>query len=298
LDYPKFNVLVVDNAPSNDLASQIAARWGADYLLEPTVGPSRARNVGTRSCATEIVAYLDDDSVPEREWLARLAVEFEDPLLMVAAGRVLPLGGAAASKDVGPLVSAPDRGPQRRRLDAQTPFWFEMAAFGAIGDSCNMAIRRKAFDLWPGFDERLGRGRLISGSEENHAVATLIEAGYAALYTPQAVVHHHNLLTVQEAKANELRDYRSGAAYATLLLVESRHRWEILRYLVVGQIGRDRGWRGPSKPLTSRLRILLACLPAPFLYLQSCVGHMRSRERDNRARGYGSAVPASKRLPL
>jgi hypothetical protein len=151
-----------------------------------------------------------------------------------------------------------------------------MAAFGAIGDGCNMAIRRKAFDLWPGFDERLCRGAPISGSGDNHAFATLIETGYAALYTPYAVVHHRGPLTLQEARTNELEHYRSAAAYATLLLVESRHRWEVLRYLVLGQIGGGRGWRGPSKPMASRLRIFFACLPAPFLYLQSCIGRSRS----------------------
>ena len=281
LDYPRFNTLVVDNAPSSDLARQVAARWGAAYLLEPKAGLSRARNAGARSCATEIVAYLDDDCVAEREWLARLAVEFRDPTVMAVTGPVMPLEKGRPGEDRAILAChAPSR--QWERLDRQNPYWFEIASFGGMGLGGNMALRRRAFEFWAGFDERLGRGAVISGCEEHFAFAQLVENGYAIIFTPGAVVRHPRPATAEDLKIVQRRDYPSGAAYAVLLLVESRHRWKILKYLLLGQLGIHRGWQGPSKPLAPRWRIVLACLPAPFLYLRSCLGHTVSYSGNNR----------------
>lgn len=282
LDYPKFNTMVVDNAPSNDLARQVAARWGAEYLLEPKAGLSRARNTGARSCSSEIVAYLDDDSVAEREWLAQLAAEFRDPTVMAVTGSVMPLEAGLPGEDRAMLARyAPSR--QWKRLDRQNPFWFEMASFGGIGDGGNMAIRRSAFECWAGFDERLGRGAAISGCEEHLAFSQLVEAGHAIVYTPYAVVHHPRPGTAEALKIAALRDYRSGAAYVTLLLVESRHRWKTLKYFLVGRLGVQRDWRASGKPPASRFRMLLACLPAPLLYLRNCLGHTAMNSRDNRS---------------
>jgi len=85
-----FDVLVVDNAPSNDQARQVAMRWGVAYVLEPVPGLSRARNRGARASGTEIVAFLDDDSLPDAEWLATLAGPFKDPLVMLLRDVSLP----------------------------------------------------------------------------------------------------------------------------------------------------------------------------------------------------------------
>jgi glycosyltransferase involved in cell wall biosynthesis len=89
--YPRFDVLVVDNAPSHDRAREIAARWGADYVVEPALGLSRARNRGVRASQSEIIAFLDDDALPEPDWLCNLVTEFRDPMVMAVTGRILPL---------------------------------------------------------------------------------------------------------------------------------------------------------------------------------------------------------------
>src|SRR5947207_1645838 len=87
LTYPRFKILVVDNGPSTAEARKIAARFGVRYVIEPVPGLSRARNRGARSCETEIVAFIDDDAVPEPDWLTKLISEFEDPRVMVVTGR-------------------------------------------------------------------------------------------------------------------------------------------------------------------------------------------------------------------
>ena len=46
IEYPRFDVLVVDNAPSKAPAREAAERWAARYVAEPIRGLSRARNRG------------------------------------------------------------------------------------------------------------------------------------------------------------------------------------------------------------------------------------------------------------
>src|SRR5262249_55926564 len=86
LSYPHFDVLVVDNAPTDNRAREVAERWNARYLIEPQIGLSRARNLGAINCDADIVAYIDDDSVPQSDWLSNLVIEFRNPQVMGAVG--------------------------------------------------------------------------------------------------------------------------------------------------------------------------------------------------------------------
>src|SRR5690348_12347934 len=63
LDYPCFEIVVVDNAPSDGRTRDLAQRRQARYVVEPTPGLSRARNRGALESTGEIVAYLDDDAI-------------------------------------------------------------------------------------------------------------------------------------------------------------------------------------------------------------------------------------------
>lgn len=45
-----------------------------------------ARNMGIRNAAGDIVAFLDDDAVPEPTWISRLTAPFDDPKVSVATG--------------------------------------------------------------------------------------------------------------------------------------------------------------------------------------------------------------------
>jgi cellulose synthase/poly-beta-1,6-N-acetylglucosamine synthase-like glycosyltransferase len=137
------------------------------------------------------VAFLDDDSVPEPEWLTGLAQEFKDPLVMAVTGPAKALKVETEAERLCALEAALNtNGCRSRTVDRQTPNWLEMANFGGLGHGGNMAFRRHAFDIWGGFDERLGRGALLHGGEEHYAFFRLLESGYRVVYNPRAVVVH------------------------------------------------------------------------------------------------------------
>jgi len=276
-----FDVIVVDSAPTGHPAMEVASYYGARCVVEPVRGVSRARNRGARCCDTDLVVYLDDDSLPAPEWLEHMVAEFEDDDVMAVGGRIegiLPQENVqswqyAAARDA--------RRPERRRVDRRTAGWFELANFGALGDG-NMAFRRAAFDVWPGFDERLGRGGPLHGGEEHNAFFSLIDRGFAVVYTPAAVVRHPLPPTALGLRARCLKELRATAAYVVMLWCEQpRYRAHLLRFVLEGILGRRRSWRDAAAPVPEsvvpRWRALLAVLSGPVLYRSARVPKTKAK---------------------
>ncbi len=77
---PALFALVVDNAPEENVREVCERRAGAllfplHYVQEPVRGISHARNRAVAEALTrkaDFLAFLDDDDLPERDWLAQL----------------------------------------------------------------------------------------------------------------------------------------------------------------------------------------------------------------------------------
>jgi O-antigen biosynthesis protein len=75
LDYPDYEVIVVDDGSSDGTAA-IASECGYPAISTPNRGLSSARNTGLEAASGEIVAYIDCDARPDRDWLRYLAASF------------------------------------------------------------------------------------------------------------------------------------------------------------------------------------------------------------------------------
>jgi cellulose synthase/poly-beta-1,6-N-acetylglucosamine synthase-like glycosyltransferase len=230
--YPRLDVVVVDNGAPESGAQAVARRRNARYLVEPRRGLSRARNLGAGACQSELIAYLDDDSLPEPAWLGALATEFADQSVMAVAGRIGPTRLEQPSELLFELAGGfTPNGSIRRTVDDRTDGWFGLANFGGIGTGGNMAFRRRAFELWPGFDERLGAGARLPGAEEHHAFFSLIARGYRVVYTPKAVVRHPYPSTMEELHRRHVCTVAHSTTYLLHLLAETPgHRWAALSF--------------------------------------------------------------------
>ena len=269
LDYPALEVLVVDSGGESPETRSLAQASGAKYASEALPGLSRARNCAARVATTDLLAFLDDDAVPHPAWLRVAAPEFSDPSVMVVTGRSeVP---ASAASDVLQSVAHAPVGDERRVLDRNHERWFDLANFGGIGDGEHMVFRRAAFELWPGFDLRLGRGAPLPAHEEHLAFHDLIAAGYRVVYAPEASVLHPVGNVARDFSRRSRDDMVWSAAYMTLLFVERpAFRLSALRYALGALAGRPRAWRkGPAirSPL-SPWRRLLAWLKGPVFYLR------------------------------
>jgi cellulose synthase/poly-beta-1,6-N-acetylglucosamine synthase-like glycosyltransferase len=264
-------IIVVDSAPRQRDASVVAARYGARYFRLDQPGLSRARNKGAREASGDLVIFLDDDITVATDCVSALVVEFADPRVAAVSGRIRMVGGDEAARAAFESFGGFDPGPGSKVVDREVSQWFEQVNFGGLGTGAMIAIRREVFDDWPGFDERLGRGGLQDGAEENYAYFSLVERGHRVVYSPNAIAEHPAPASVAELRRRLLVDAAGAAAYMTLLAVEHpEHRRRVLAYAWSGFKGTRRDWRPQPvtarHPVVSRWRLLAARLEGPLLY--------------------------------
>jgi O-antigen biosynthesis protein len=271
LEHPSYELIVVDNTPGEREVEQLAADAGARYVVEPREGLSRARNTGAREARGGIVAYIDDDAVAERGWLARHAAGLEDPAVAATTGRILPTSLDSPAARTYAAAGGEDLGEVPFRVDRRDDGWFEMANFGGVGVGPNMAFRRALFETGWGFRESLGPGAGIPG-EEHYAFFTIIRAGHAIEYLPDAIVRHDYPATMTALRQRRFRILQGAVAYMLMLLVEEPgFRRRTLRYMWEAARGTRRPWRrgDVSERLASRLQLLSAICSGVPLYLRS-----------------------------
>lgn len=269
-DFP-FDVIVVDNSSGDPDTRKVVTRWNARYIVEPNAGLCRARNRGALESNAEFVAYLDDDAVPEADWLSALVSEFDDPRVAVSTGKIIPLSVETDAEKLfhrflGPAYARPGR----MIVDKRTPQWFEICSFGGVGHGGNMAFRRSVFEAGFRFNERTGRGTPVNANDEHYAFMKMVDADHSIAYTPSAVVRHAWPATMRSWQEWQLENLSSSAAFLTMLAVEARgHRLATLKYILDALLGTRRKWR-PSAGrvrVLSRRREVIALARGPLLYL-------------------------------
>ena len=148
-------------------------------------GLSGARNTGVTLACSPIVAFLDDDAVPARDWLAKLVAPYEDGRVMATGGRCDPdwLAGRPGwfPEEFDWVVGCTYRGLPGALSEIRNP----------IGAS--MSFRRWALDATGSFREDIGRvGRTPLGCEETELAIRLRRRlpGSRVVYVPDAAVSH------------------------------------------------------------------------------------------------------------
>jgi len=241
-----FEIVVVDSAPpeADDINREIAKKFNARYVRVQRSGSSRARNQGAREASGRVVAFTDDDALPEPDWLARIYEVMKDEGVAAVVGKTvsIPSNSEAAMifQRMGGFVNG---GKVRLEITNDTRDWFPLVAFHGLGMLANMAVRHSFFlqeksEGWSGFDERLGRGSVIHGYDENHALLSLVYEGNKVIYSPEILVRHPGPETVEELR-KEIRLNRSAStAFFLLLAVRYPRSWRELAKHVVSKLAK------------------------------------------------------------
>lgn len=191
LSRQRFEVIVVDNGSSDD-TKEIAEAFCQRlphfrYVLEPRAGLSIARNSGIAASRAEIVAFTDDDAVPDPAWLKRMLASFEalPSNVGIVGGDVVPVWETERPAWLSDFLLRP--------LSAGLK-WSPTPRYLRSGEwliEVNSGYRKSGLIEAGGFPEQLGRvgNLLLSG---DGAVNLLIQrAGYLLYYDPEILVSHH-----------------------------------------------------------------------------------------------------------
>ncbi len=170
----QFEVIIVDNGSGPATGAVLEGELGRGELRlrtirhEITLGPAGGRNSGWRSAGAPLIAFTDDDCVPDPGWLeAGLAAAVARPGTIIQ-GRTEPdpreLGGDVL---LSRTVSVTRLGPQY--------------------ETCNIFYPRAMIESLGGFDERFG---LRPAGEDTDLAWRALERGYEATFADGALVHH------------------------------------------------------------------------------------------------------------
>lgn len=237
LDYPNFDIIVVDNRVGSDHAP-IPPFTDDDrvrIVTEPMPGVSAARNMGALVSESEFLAFTDDDVEVERNWLHELGYAFaSDPNIDAIGGMIRPAELETApqlwfEEFYGGFTKSfrPAQWSMKLVGKADPMFPYSPGQFGA---GCNMAVRRAAFERVGGFDVRLGGGTLANGGEDLKLFLDILFAGGEIAYVPSAMVHHTHRRTRQQFM-EQVFGYGVGltAIFTDLISQDPRHLLRILR---------------------------------------------------------------------
>ena len=169
LDWTEYEILIADDAGSAETRRQVEDWAGrisppVRYLpVHGTHGPAAARNLGWRSAHGPIIAFTDDDCIPDPGWLKAGVAAFGDGIAAVTGRVVVPLPSAptdyerdAAGLENGEFVTA------------------------------NCFVRRDLLERAGGFDERFS----AAWREDSDLHFTLLHQGGRIVRAPTALVVH------------------------------------------------------------------------------------------------------------
>lgn len=245
LDYPDYAILVVDNDPLTDRTREVVEGFASpmiEYIVEPRKGLSRARNTAVTSVGDGIVAFIDDDEVASRNWLAEIARGFHDhPEADAVAGAMVPVEletsaqvyfeqycGFTKLRGFESSVFSPST------VNIQSPL-YPLPPFGSGG---NLALRTRALNRIGGFDVALGPGTPSMASEDTRVLTDLLRAGGTVVYQPTAVTRHFHRRSMDDLRV-QMMAYGVGltAFYMSLLFCRPQSLVDLVGLLP--EIARD-----------------------------------------------------------
>jgi glycogen(starch) synthase len=185
--YPDFEVVVV-NGPSSDETDALLEELSSAVRIAhcPELHLSKSRNVGIAEAAGELLAFIDDDAIPEPPWLSELVAAYDASDVGGAGGLVYDNTGRklqyrySMCDRLGVATYPQEPPPEAATLPGADPFVYLQGT--------NATFRRDVMVQIGGFDEEIEYNY-----DEVEVCLQVIDRGYRVRALDGAAVHHRFL---------------------------------------------------------------------------------------------------------
>ncbi len=197
LDYPDFEIIVL---PDEDFRY---ADQKVKIIATGIIAPPRKRNRALGIARGELIAFIDDDAYPEKNWLKEAIKYFNNP-------DVAAIGG--------PAITPPD--DSLRQLASGIIYESPLASGGftyryrpektrEVNDypSCNFIVRREIFEELKGF-----KTNFWPGEDTFFCLEITKKLHKKIIYVPDLVVFHHRR-TLFKAHLKQVANYALHRGY-------------------------------------------------------------------------------------
>lgn len=298
-DYPRYDVIVVDSAPSDHATARALHElsWtgpGLRYLRLTEPGLAIAHNAALPHVHGPWVAFTDDDVEVDSGWLTGIAAgALSRPDAGCVTGLLLPAELDTYAQVLLEQFGGYGRGFTARtwsvRDDTDDPLFPYTA--GRFGSGANMAYRTDVLRELGGFDPATGAGTRARGGDDLLGFLRVLRAGYALAYRPDAIVRHHHHRDV-DALYRQISGYGVGlGAYLAAAVADDpailpdllRRALPAARHLMCGSSPKNRAKTATFPPILTKAE-RRGLLTGPLAYARS------RRNAHDRGEGLGTAA--------
>ncbi len=175
--YQNFEIILLTDYPVNVNYPKLKKKSYGKY-----VGPATKRDDGANLAKGQIVAFLDEDAYPSRDWLKEIVRALKDSSVSAVGGPGMTPPGSPWQEELSGWFSASPVGGG--------PFTYRFLPGREMDvddyPSMNLAVRRQEFLKVGGFDSNFWPG------EDTKLCLDLVHKLHKRiLYNPKAIVYHH-----------------------------------------------------------------------------------------------------------
>jgi len=182
--YKNFEIIILPNQnPENNPFKDKRVK----IIPSGNVGPAEKRDLGVKKSAGEIIAFIDDDAYPEKDWLKNSLKFFQNPEIAAVGGpNLTPKESNFFQKVSGEVLAS-------YLVSGPVNFRYKPGKEHVCDDlpSCNFLVRKSIFKKIKGFDTSFWPG------EDTKLCLDIINQGKKIIYTPELLVYHHRRPTLK-----------------------------------------------------------------------------------------------------
>lgn len=188
-DNNQIELIIVDNN-SKDSTLEVTQNFilkspfYTQYIFEKNQGLSFARNTAVRNASGDIIAFIDDDVIVDRYFIANLIKYYRDYKVSCIGGKILPNWECEPPKWLTDgsyyyILALIDHGNKAIYL-TKPHLW-----------GANISFRKEIFTEYGLFNTTIGRKKKnLLGGEETELLNKLLKANRKILYAPDVMVRH------------------------------------------------------------------------------------------------------------